>query len=362
MKQRMVSQDIAKGIAILTVVMLHTVLLTREIGTPVFLLFGFGMPFFLFMSGYNYNNRGGSPWKTMITRVRMLVNTILHYSFVIFILMGVYFLIRKEATVPELIQSYAAFLISKWGARLIGWNLPQQLYQRLLGPYWFLQFLTTGSVLFYLCVDQALKSRARAISMIALLSSMSCVLIELHVVLPWGIQHAPAVAAVMVLAAWLHKENALFNDSIRKVWVWINSIAGILIIALIQIKHPKAGMFGAGSLGEVMGGAEVYVLLVISVLFTYYLVSLSRLVEKIKGLSDVLAWLGRHTLPILTLHMTIMHILKDILGLPQLNAAEEAFAEKIEPRNALAYILTLLIVSGIILFQERWSKWKSGGY
>ena len=166
----------------------------------------------------------------------------------------------------------------------------------------------------------------------------------------------------MVLAAWLHKENALFNDSIRKVWVWINSIAGILIIALIQIKHPKAGMFGAGSLGEVMGGAEVYVLLVISVLFTYYLVSLSRIVEKIKCLAAVLAWLGRHTLPILTLHMTIMHILKDILGLPQLNAAEEAFAEKIEPRNALAYILTMLIVSGIILFQERWSKWKSGGY
>ena len=111
-----------------------------------------------------------------------------------------------------------------------------------------------------------------------------------------------------------------------------------------------------------MGGAEVYVLLVISVLFTYYLVSLSRLVEKIKCLAAVLAWLGRHTLPILTLHMTIMHILKDILGLPQLNAAEAAFAEKIEPRNALACILTLVIISGIILFQERWSKWKSGGY
>ncbi len=353
MKQRMVSQDIAKGIAILIVVQVHTLQLTRSIGSVIGVLFGYAMPFFLFMAGYNYRNKGVSPWKMMCRRVWQLLKTILIYSFSIFILMGAYFLIRGEATVAELCRSYAAFLLSKWGARLVGWDLPQVLYQRLLGPYWFLQFLTMASIVFYLTVDWALRSAKHLLSVLALLTGVSVILINLHVVLPWGIQNAPAIAAVMILAAWLRGHGELFAPPSRRYWTWINCIVCLLIIGLIQLSYSGAGYFGAGALGEVVGGAEVYIMMAISVLGTYFLVNFSSLVEKVPVLSGALIWLGQHTLQILVLHLTVMHLIKDILGLPQTNAADSVFVEKILPGNVLAFFLTLLVTVLLIMLLNR---------
>ena len=352
MKQRMLSQDIAKGIAILAVVQVHTLPLTRGIGSVLFILVS-AMPFFLFMTGYNYRNKGTPPWQNMLQRVWMLLKTILIYSVCIFVVMGAYFLLRKEATVQELLRSYAAFLISKWGARMIGWDLPQVLFQRLLGPYWFLQFLTVASIVFYLTVDWALRSAKHLLSVLAALTMASFVLIELGVVLPWGVQNAPAIAAVMILAAWIHKNGNLFDRPSKRIWIWINSLIGIVIIALIELKWNGAGYLGAGALGEVIGGAEVYLLMLISVLGSYFLVSFSTLIEKVPVLSTVLIWFGRHTLQILCLHLSVMHIIKDILRLPQTNAAEKLFVDKVEPGNILAFFLTLAVTFGIVTLMDK---------
>ncbi len=352
MKQRMVEQDIAKGIAILIVVQVHTLQLTRAVGTVVGVLFGYAMPFFLFMAGYNYRNKGISPWSMMGQRFWQLLKTILIYSFSIFILMGAYFLIRGEATAAELCRSYAGFLLSKWGAEMIGWGLPKVLFQRLLGPYWFLQFLSTASVVFYLAVDWALRSVKHLLSVLAIFTLTSMILIELHIVLPWGIQNAPAIAAVMILAAWLRRDGGLFSRPSKRCWTWINSIVCILIIGLIELQYHGAGYMGAGALGEAVGGAEVYILLAISVLGTYFLVNFSMLIEKVPVLSKLLAWLGRHTLQILVLHMTVMHVIRDLLRLPQANATA-LFVERIPPENALVFFLTLVVVSLLILLHDR---------
>ncbi len=348
----MVEQDIAKGIAILVVVQVHTLQLTSVVGTLVGVLFGYAMPFFLFMTGYNYRNTGVSPWNLMRRRLWQLLKTILVYSFGIFILMGAYFLIRGEATAAELCRSYTGFLLSKWGAELIGWDLPKVLFQRLLGPYWFLQFLTTASVVFYLAVDRALRSVKHLLSVLALLVAASMILIELNVVLPWGIQNAPAVAAVMILAAWLRRHGELFSPPSKRRWTWINSIVCLLIIGLIELRYHGAGYMGAGALGAAAGGVEVFLLLAISVLGTYFLVNLSMLIEKVPVLSAILAWLGRHTLQILVLHMTVMHVIRDLLRLPQTNPTE-LFVERIPPENALVFFLTLVVVSALILLCDR---------
>lgn len=352
----MIEQDIAKGLAILVVVQVHTLQLTKGLGSAIGVLFGYAMPFFLFMAGYNYRSKGFSPWQMMTKRVWMLLKTILIYSFVIFVVMGAYFLIRKEATVSELVQSYAAFLLSKWGARMIGWELPQRLYQRLLGPYWFLQFLTTASIVFYLCVDWALKSARHLLSVLALLSGLSFILISLGLVLPWGIQNAPAIAAVMILAAWLRKTDGLFAPPSRPYWVWINALVCLLLIGLIQLRYAGAGYVGAGALGEVVGGAEVYILMLISVLGSYFLIQFCKLLRNIPVLTPALVWLGQHTLQILVLHLTVMHIIKDILRLPQTNAAESLFVDAVEPGNVLAYFLTLLVVTLLILALDALKK------
>lgn len=156
----------------------------------------------------------------------------------------------------------------------------------------------------------------------------------------------------MILAAWLRGHGGLFTPPSRRCWTWINCIVCLLIIGLIELSYSGAGYFGAGALGEVVGGAEVYLMMAISVLGTYFLVNFSLLVEKAPLLSKGLIWLGQHTLQILCLHLTVMHLIKDILGLPQTNAAESLFVEKIQPGNVLAFFLTLVVTVLLIMLLD----------
>ena len=353
MKKRMVSQDIAKGIAILLVVQTHTLQLTRPVGTVLGVLFGYAMPFFLFISGYNYRPNARTPWENIRRRTWQILKPFLIYSLSLFVIMGIYFLVRHEATVPELFKSFAAFLMSKWGARLIGWNLPQVLFQRILGPYWFLQFLVTANIFFYLFVDRALSSTARLISTLVLLSGISVFLIEMKVVLPWGLQNAPAIAGVMILAAWMHQKDCLFSEPSAKYWKWINAFVALLTIGLTQLFHSGAGYVGAGALGEVCGGAEVYIMYVMAVCGSYLIITISGLIEKCRFLTRILTWLGTHTLQILMLHLAVMHVLKDIFGLPQTNAADSLFVDHVEPMNVVVYFATIFVCVGIILLIEK---------
>lgn len=353
MKKRMISQDIAKGIEILLVVQAHTVQLTKGVGSAIGVLFGYAMPFFLFISGYNYKPNSRTPWENIKRRTWQILKPFLIYSFSLFVIMGIYFMVRHEATLPELLKSFEAFLMSKWGARMIGWDLPQVLYQRILGPYWFLQFLMTANIFFYLFVDRALSSNRNMISTLVLLSGISVCLIELKVVLPWGLQNAPAIAGVMILAAWMKQKDCLFAQPSKKCWTWINAFVALLTIGLIQLTYAGAGYVGAGALGEVCGGAEVYLMYVVAICGTYFIITFSKVIEKCAFLTKILTWLGTHTFQILMLHLTVMHVLKDIFGLPQTNAAESLFVDRVEPMNLLAYVLTIFICAGIIMLNEK---------
>ena len=53
-KERMIEQDIAKGIAIILVIALHTLTLKSSIYNILGGIFGFIMPFYFFMAGYNH--------------------------------------------------------------------------------------------------------------------------------------------------------------------------------------------------------------------------------------------------------------------------------------------------------------------
>ena len=81
--KRMVSQDIAKGIAILLVCLLHIIEVPQIIRIICGLLFGYAMPFFLFMTGYNYKNKGLSPWQNIKKRLVQILKPLFLYSFII---------------------------------------------------------------------------------------------------------------------------------------------------------------------------------------------------------------------------------------------------------------------------------------
>lgn len=358
MKERMVSQDIGKGIGILVVVLTHTVQATKPVGSVVVILFGYIMPFYLFMAGYNYRPNGLTPIQNIKKRNGKIFKSMIISSLIIAFVMGTYFLIRKEATLYELLRSYGVFLISKWGARLIGINLPQIHFQRLLGPYWFLQFLMAANLFFYFFVDKATKDVKSLCSYTILLSGISVCLIELGVVLPWGFQNAPAIASVMILGVWFKKINLLSYENSNQKLVFINCLICLLSIGLIQLNYNGAGYFGAGAMGEVCGGAEIYLFIVVAIMGSYFLINLCNHIKNVPILSNVLTWFGQHTLLVLLLHITIVHILKDIFGLPQFNAADQLFVDKMDFRTIPVYFLTLIIVYFIVIGIEKVFSYK----
>lgn len=355
-KPRIVSQDIAKGIAILIVMLLHTVQVNRTFGSIVAILFGYLMPFFLFMAGYNYSDKGLSVKENLKRRTLQLLKPFLIYSLGVFVIMGIYFIIRGEATVLELLKSFFVFLISKWGANLLGWDMPQVLYQRILGPCWFIQFLIIANIIFIPFSSWVKNNAKRLFSSVILLSGISVVLIDLNIVLPWGIQVAPAIAGLMLFASYLKGKNLIFSVKTKTKWIILNCFACILTIALFQLNYNSIGFLAAGEIGKIVGGIEVYAFYVMAIVGSYFIINFSRLVEKFKLPTKFLSWLGKNSLLILMFHMSIVHIVKDVLGLEQRNAAEQLFGDHINPLEVIAAIVVVILVS---LFVKGWTTLKN---
>ena len=120
MKKRMLSQDIVKGLAILVVCQLHALQLTKEIFYPLVALFGFIMPVFMFLSGYNYHQKQVAPVILMKKRVGFILKVYLIWCFLMLAIMGPYFYFHKDGTISEILTSFAAHLLSESGCnRLI---------------------------------------------------------------------------------------------------------------------------------------------------------------------------------------------------------------------------------------------------
>lgn len=58
MNKRIITEDIAKGIAISLVVMFHTIELPRMPGLIIIACFAYVLVFFFFVCGYNYSDKG----------------------------------------------------------------------------------------------------------------------------------------------------------------------------------------------------------------------------------------------------------------------------------------------------------------
>lgn len=351
-KQRMVSQDIAKGIAILLVVLLHIVEVPNIIRIICGLLFGYAMPFFLFMSGFNYKNKGYTPIQNIKKRLIQILKPFITYTLIIAVVMSFHFVLNNEATVTECIKSYIGFLISRWGTPYIGWDLPKTLFQRVFGPLWFIQYLVPSSVLFYLFVDKALIDNKHFVITTFSLATASVILIELGLVLPWGIQDAPAIVAIMIMGAWCHQDDRLFKNRSRK-WTIINCFVCLAIIGVIELTGNTAGYVPSGEMSAVYGGFEVYITMLIALLGSYFLINFSKMLEKTKVISKIYVWLGTHSLLILFMHLPIAHLVIDAFGYEQMITEFPVAVEKISFDQVITFVVTMTIMYVIITIIDK---------
>ena len=347
-KKRMIEQDIAKGLAILLVVFVHSVELKSTAMDWLVATTGYAMPFFFFISGYNYRSGRGSWWKNIAKRAKQILWPLLYYSVCIYVVMTIYFIIRDEATVTDALRSFGSFWLTRPLSKWVGISTEMgSPFSSLLVQGWFLQHMMTAYIIFYLVADYALKSFRRLISICIGLLSVTCVFVYFEVTLPWGIHSAPLIAAMMLAGAMFGSEKLLHKETVPVKWVIANTLGAFGIYLILGLLYPRAGQFAAGSLGHNIGFWDVFVTFLAAILGTYILVSISKVLEKVPLLNKVLIWFGTNSLTILLLHTSFIKIFSNAF-----NIQKRPMGQKIEQTNwwtVLVYILSIIATAALIL-------------
>ena len=102
------------------------------------------------------------------------------------------------------------------------------------------------------------------------------------------------------------------------------------------MKATGVGMISGGRINYQMGPVEVFLTMVCGVLGTFFLMNISKLLVKVKGLNAFLAYVGQNSLIVLILHGPIMRIYSDIFGLTGTPAGSFGLT------NLYVFLLTLL--------------------
>lgn len=356
-KERMPEQDIAKGIAILLVVALHTLKLNGTAFTLLGGIFGFIMPFFFFMAGYNHRV-GKYTYKEIIKRRALqLVKPMITYSISLTVIAGAFLVLTGQYTIELVANDYLRMLLSPQCASWVGAVSGGVLYKTIMF-FWFIQMLFAASLVFYAVADYALSKPSRFVSVTAGLTAVTMVFAHFDLHLPFYVLEAPAVAAMMLFGALFGQHKLLGRHAGGRI-IAVNAAAAYGIFLAL------AAMF-SGS-GFIMGGYlwmsrlkewDVLLSLVFSVAGSYAYVHACRCLVKTGPLGKALAWCGNNSMRLLFLHGIVQLFVCAALGMEPFRMSMRS--EESDFRTfyvlALELLFTILVIFAMDFVKKLLSK------
>ena len=388
-KNRMVEQDVAKGLMIFAVMFVHCVPLTKLADTILRAILGMVIPFFFFISGFNYKKPDVLPINRKerinlyLKRVKKRCRQILvPLAFCSLILLGIgclMALVSKGSdpviTPLDMVKAFAGFWISEPLSSKV-FNFPSfaanpSTYvgiERLFEPNWFILHMVLAYIIFYAVVDWALSNKKSYASVLFALIVVSCGLnwlcFKFNFKLPWGLENAAAYASIMLMGCGVKKKK-LFEESryTKKYWPWVNCVCCLAICVGLGFLWPRAGQIsGSGQICKVFYSIspefailEIPFTLIYSIIASYYLIWVCKLLVIVRPIKFYFSYLGRNSLMILVFHLVFVGIAKTIVG-ADVNASLE-FVEQVDWRNLLAFLLTVLMVTLLITINVM-CKWQ----
>lgn len=356
-KGRMIEQDAAKGLAMLAVIVTHSTTLFSAGGRDLQLsslfsiimvsIFGYAMPFYVVMAGYNYRPKDVSYWETIKIRSKQLLSSFFKFTLALWIILGAYMVVRGETTVMPLVKSFIAFWITDPLAGKLGLDASRTLVAQALGPTWFVKYLFVASLIFYAVAPYAVKDNKRMASVIFGLASITVLLLFFNIELPWGIEVAPAVASFMLLGTLMKKMNVLTGEESSWKWRLANLLASIGMSIALQISANRVGMFSGGRVNMVLGPLETYLTVICGFVGTYIMITLGRYITKIPVVGRFFIWFGKNSLLFLFVHGSIMRVISDCMGL-----TGKPGSDAIGLNNIIMVALTIFFTSMFILARE----------
>ncbi len=313
-KPRMLEQDIAKGIAMILVIALHTLTLDKGIYYILGGLFGFIMPFYFFMAGYNHRPYRHTYKEIILKRIKQIGIPFFTYSLSITAISGAYYMIAKGYTFQKVLNSYLTLLLTRSFAAKLG-------VSQTTGPYncimvgWFIIMLFMASLIFYAVVDFALSKPGRFISVFTALMITTMVFAHFDIILPLHVCEAPAVAAIMLMGA-LFGQKELLSPKLKLWIIIVNSIVAYGLFILLASMFKDAGFISGGNMwNKSLKEWTVVLSAVYSIIGTYSFVHACRCLIKTGFVCKALVWCGNNSLRLLFIHGVVQLFVCAILGL-----------------------------------------------
>lgn len=311
MKNRLDFIDIAKGLGIMLVIMGHI----EHDYVPF--CGSVHIPMFFVLSGYlcNLEKLQNEKYSNVVKKraVRLLIPYFI-YNIVLY-LKYLAKVVVSHGSIKDAIDAFAGFLYS---SSILYKGVPaNENFEGFVfgnGPLWFLTAMVISSIVFYAIVFYILKFRFDIFKV----GICSCVLIALSwgllkmlpVYLPWSMEMSLIGTVFMLFGLLIRQLNVV--DFIR-----CKMYLPVLCVVIFALLHH---VNGSANMAISVYGRSIILYVILGFLGSIIMIWLALILEKIDVLNRAVSYVGRKTLIILGLHMTIISLMVSVMSKLHLEA------------------------------------------
>lgn len=283
--------DIARGIAILFVIIGHS--LGNYMSTYFAnLIYVFHMPIFFILSGYLYREK--KKRKFLQSSCFNLLVPYIGTAIIAFLLLTVYLVHNNSIIAPSRVHSYHELIFSVLYGAGSNVTLPFTHYQiAAIGAIWFLLAFFIGTQLFNFVMTLDISQNGLLVKgMIIALLTFAGTYLQTYVYLPWSI-NAALFAQVFFFSGYIIKEFELLN---------YNKRAPLYISILIWLATATIGLFGLDNVDF----PNMYIAITGGIASSYVVIQFSRFLDiKLHGhiIKKSLCFYGAESLSIFCFHL-----------------------------------------------------------
>ncbi|MBR6331893.1 MAG: acyltransferase family protein [Dehalococcoidales bacterium] len=338
-KGRSIVQDMVKGVLILFVIYFHATLFgplnARTEFNILYCVFPCLMSVFFFYSGYNYSPKGKTYKEKISHRAKQLLLPIPIVFITATLLVGGLQMITGNATLKTVLYGDLYLLLSEGGFDLLGIEMTAGNVDVIMavGILWFLYVLFIVSAVFYLIIDWTIEKTSRYIAVTAVCVLLSFLIVQfIGVSLPHMVQAYPVILAIMLTGAFLKQKNFLDRPADSKraiVSIIMTAIAFEAVIFIscyfchVRFGADLVGAMAGGQFNAVIKGFDVILVFILSIMGTYVIHTLMRLLSMVKPISKLFGYIGKRVSLVYVTHATILSFVvtlifhRDLSGLGQ---------------------------------------------
>lgn len=288
--------DVMKAFGIFLVIINHI----EGLHIPLLSFFGgmVYMPLFFMAAGYTYRRKEESYGKFLLGKAKRLLVPYLACNLLLFA-----FFTLKSGTFSK-----PAFLGIFYSRTMLtpadsSWNMALMPY--LNAPTWFLTCMFLCYAFYELLERKCADEKTRRIA-VAAAAGLGMVLHDVSpVLLPWNLENALYFLVLLELGRYLKEKGAAWLD--KNEWIYANFLMAFLLLAYWN---------GTVNVSVSSYGRSMLLYLLAAALGSMLMMEAAKLTERCAGMiAKALAWVGRHTLPILCWHLFAIEILRTALHL-----------------------------------------------